>query len=957
MDEGDRPTRENLLDALASLDAVEPPRPASQVEPAPFPLDERAVAKTWGIFDPDDEAQDTNPPTPPANGPADRRLREAVDASFVDLRSWLTRHICDSAVRHRFDIAEPALTGVVRQGFADPLYGLCARAAAAAFLKLKLDGTFAADMPFEDALESHPGTLRSSVAREFPRLARRARRLAHGLARAMDRLLERLREDHDPLADALRASDALRAIEDIALLGDLHGVEGRVTCLTLRAPDSSRHAVVYKPRSIDVDDAFYALAERLGGDDGQEVLRPWMLTRGRYGWMQHIRPLDCRSLTDAETYYGRLGWLTALVHALSGRDCHAGNVVAHGDHPVLVDLECLLTPPMAPSPRDAATLVTATAIIPMVRFAVENFRGIDVSGFSGGSEARHFYNDWCLVFGDPRLPRAGRRPAVVAAGSNVPTIDGRRVNPFEFADAFTAGFMQGYRRLLRARERLIAPEGLLDAFSGQPTRVVLRNTGEYAKAIAESTAPSLLTSRDAEIAHYRRCLGDRLPEALDEETRSLLNGWIPRFEARSDTAGNGGRPNAPGAPGQLSGLAHVRRYLADALSEADLADQVRLIEHCVGAMALNRSMRRGGGAAAPLPDGLGGVLAAIVGRLDAGYRPTPEPDWLSYECSRAGTLVAARSHWGSFTGKAGIVGTYLQLEEHGALGADSGLLQHVLSYLSARDRIVCTLPVAGLNGQASFVLLDALARRNRRHDLGALRERALRATCTPSAPTPVGLSGTAGTLLLLTAAHSACPAPDIHSALLKLLETTADSAAFRSLEGAAGSPSDLVVRWSAPWAQFLAIARAARAAEHADIAQRCARIASHPSLQARTLQDRLLRTLLLSELGPASTAEHLGSEIRSLASALAAASPASQYGSGALVGIVCRLDETAGVDVRLRAEISSRYVRQVATFATHHDLSATRGCHFYDVARGMAGIALRLLQLYAKPPSPDTVIF
>jgi hypothetical protein len=808
-------------------------------------------------------------------------------------------------------------------------------------------------MPVAGALETNRQQLLQRALADFPRIKPRAGRLARGLARDMRYLLSRLRADSGALSAALHATGNLSVIDELALLGDPHGAGGRVTRLTLVASDSSVHHVVYKPRSIDVDDAFYTLSKQLAEQDDERVLRPWMLRRLRHGWMQHISPSDCAKRADVNVYYSRLGWLTAIVHALSGQDCHAGNIIAHGDHPVLVDLECLLTSSPAPA---APALVTATGIIPMVRFAVGDFPGMDVSGFSGGNNDRHFYSDWRIVLNAAGVPQVQRQPATAARGFNVPTVNGERVNPFDFSESFVGGFRKGYQCLLRARPQLTAPDGWLMAFAGVQTRVVIRNTGEYVKAITESTAPLLLLSQASEINHYHRCLGARIPNAVEKEVHRLRNGWIPRFEAMPDLTDNGGMLDRIGESGG-SGLDQVRRFVTSQLSERDMEHQVQLIQHCVGAMALNQNEYRSDTAPILPAASTLNVLKSVIAHLEEGHRPTSESDWLSCESSRAGTLVAARAHWGSFTGKAGIVGTYLHLDRHGMLGTASSTMRRALAHLSDHSDSAHTLSVGGVNGRASLVLLDALARRNGYRHLMALGQQSLRDIAVGPTVVRTGLNGTAGTMLVLAAAHHVNPASDVESALHQLLDNAVGTAVFQKLEDAIRSQASVEVSWGIAWTLLLAVARTANTIGRTEVVRRCTAITSHPGLIAHTTQNRLLRALLLLECRSSMADAIVRLEIDSLTTELMEASLASQYGSGALVGLMCRLAERDTAHLQNHDRFLTRYVCRVATITLREHLRTSARCVFYDAARGMAGVALRLLNLHVRTAIPATIIF
>ncbi len=69
-----------------------------------------------------------------------------------------------------------------------------------------------------------------------------------------------------------------------------------------------------------------------------------MLDGGAYGWVEEVEPRPCRDQRDVETFYYRAGMLVCLIYALEGNDCHQENLIAAGEHPVLIDHETMLQP-------------------------------------------------------------------------------------------------------------------------------------------------------------------------------------------------------------------------------------------------------------------------------------------------------------------------------------------------------------------------------------------------------------------------------------------------------------------------------------------------------------------------------------------------------------------------------------------------------------------------------------
>lgn len=101
--------------------------------------------------------------------------------------------------------------------------------------------------------------------------------------------------------------------------------------------------LVYKPRSAGVDVAFQNFLSWLnlaGIHPKLRVLRT--LASPDCGWVEFVKsdPLPAPELANA--FYMRHGIFLAVLYLLKGTDFHAENVIASGEHPVLVDLETLL---------------------------------------------------------------------------------------------------------------------------------------------------------------------------------------------------------------------------------------------------------------------------------------------------------------------------------------------------------------------------------------------------------------------------------------------------------------------------------------------------------------------------------------------------------------------------------------------------------------------------------------
>src|SRR5207247_4036470 len=100
-----------------------------------------------------------------------------------------------------------------------------------------------------------------------------------------------------------------------------------------------------KPRSMAVDFHFGQLLSWLK-DRGSHppFLTLKILDRKTHGWSEFIPAGRCTSVEQVSRFYERQGGYLALLYALEATDFHFENLIASGEHPVLVDLEALFHP-------------------------------------------------------------------------------------------------------------------------------------------------------------------------------------------------------------------------------------------------------------------------------------------------------------------------------------------------------------------------------------------------------------------------------------------------------------------------------------------------------------------------------------------------------------------------------------------------------------------------------------
>ncbi len=452
------------------------------------------------------------------------------------------------------------------------------------------------------ALFRDPARLPALLA-EYAGAARLAATLCDQWLRASSGLLRRLAADRAAIEDGVLGGRSLgRLVEAKAGVGDRH-CDG-LSVAILRFDSGAR--VVYKPRSLKVDAAFAALLARLEAAGTCPAMRvAGFVERDGYGWVEFVEAAPCASARGVERFYERLGGLLAVFHVLDGTDMHMENLIAAGEHPVIVDLETLFHPPLdeltgvagegaaegvqrrAPAPFGwTEGSVLKVSMLPQRIWVREGGKGFDVSAVAGrGGETVPGGGIRIREGGDGDV-RAARVDTVVSGADNLPTLDGAEADPAAHADALERGFAAVYRALAAERDAS-GPAAVVRGFVGCPVRVILRPTQKYVALLRESYHPDVLQDGlDRDRFFDRLWVESRNRPALrrvaPHEQEALHRADVPAFYGvvgtRSLVSDMGHElPDFFGESGYYRVVERVR-----GLDERDLARQLRAVR---GAMS------------------------------------------------------------------------------------------------------------------------------------------------------------------------------------------------------------------------------------------------------------------------------------------------------------------------------------------------------------------------------------
>lgn len=151
--------------------------------------------------------------------------------------------------------------------------------------------------------------------------------------------------------------------------GDVHQ-HGKSTAIVHL---SNGRKIVYKPRSGELDQMFNTLLEEINqAKIGVDFKQINLLNKITHSWVEYIDQQPIKEEIQIKNYYKRCGSLIALSYFLMGFDLHFENIIAHGEYPMLIDLECMF------NSNDREYNVLSIGLIPQL-FSADN-KFFDASG-------------------------------------------------------------------------------------------------------------------------------------------------------------------------------------------------------------------------------------------------------------------------------------------------------------------------------------------------------------------------------------------------------------------------------------------------------------------------------------------------------------------------------------------------------------------------------------------------
>ncbi|HHT7239527.1 TPA: type 2 lanthipeptide synthetase LanM family protein [Bacillus cereus] len=375
---------------------------------------------------------------------------------------------------------------------------------------------------------------------DYPVLARRLTEIVETSLHHQFEILDRYFNDFIEIHTKIFSSHSALIQLHIGA-GDTHNGGQTVTILTFK----NQKKLVYKPRSLSIDLKFQKFLEwcnQTGSTIHFSTLH--VIDKEKYGWQEFVSYTDCKNEDEIKLFYSRLGGYIAILYAFNAVDFHFENLIAHGSHPYLIDLESICYPLQPMSEQNTAQheaikllmkSVLGTGLLP-IEYKANDSLDVEVSGI-GGSAGQRIGNVETLKGNNTSSISIEKAQAYSMAKENRPKLNGQIINPASYISNVLEGFENIYRMFLEHKEELLRNDGILKDFSTEKIRFVAKNTHVYGEFLRKSEHTDYLQhGLDRQrlfdlFWNYGSVSAKHLP-IIASEINDLLQGDVPYFSTK-----------------------------------------------------------------------------------------------------------------------------------------------------------------------------------------------------------------------------------------------------------------------------------------------------------------------------------------------------------------------------------------------------------------------------------------
>lgn len=331
---------------------------------------------------------------------------------------------------------------------------------------------------------------------DYPTLFRQAVEFIERWIEVSGRLVLRLNTDLKEIKSFFHIQEEKKIKKFHINAGDRHRGGETVVIITF----ASNEKIVYKPHSLTVDLHFQELLKWInnqGLEPELKLLR--LIDKAGYGWVEFIENVACNNEDEVTRFYQRIGNLLAILYTINATDFHYENLIAHGEHPMLIDLESLFHGPPGFGYDEVDVAINnkiseSVLKIQLLPFKLHLGQGVvDISGITNidGVESPTPVASWQASATDDM--KITKIKTVFSGGKNAPSIiSNRKIKILDYSKIIEYAFRKCYHIILDKKEFLLSDNSVIRNFKNDEIRILLRSTANYTQIIRASAHPDHL---------------------------------------------------------------------------------------------------------------------------------------------------------------------------------------------------------------------------------------------------------------------------------------------------------------------------------------------------------------------------------------------------------------------------------------------------------------------------------
>lgn len=310
--------------------------------------------------------------------------------------------------------------------------------------------------------------------------------------------------------------------------------------------------ILYKPRDAFIDEAWNSILNWVNKKLEKDYLQGVkVLNRNNYSWHEYVESAHFNDEAQVIEFYKKMGCLSALTYIFDVTDLHMENIICSKTGPIILDLETMYQ--VIADRREDKDLnyfeeYLLNSILKTELFPCSNWNNdpyIDISGICGhGGQVINnsvfkitnaYTDEMKLEYVDGELDFQ----------SNVPTLNGKVVNPRMYSDYILDGFTDMYLLIINNKDELLKLILNDENVKKAKLRVLLHDTQLYQDIIDFSTLPGN-DSEKGRIELFGIIKNINKTESQDlveEEFKVITKGNIPiyytDFESKKVTTPSG----------------------------------------------------------------------------------------------------------------------------------------------------------------------------------------------------------------------------------------------------------------------------------------------------------------------------------------------------------------------------------------------------------------------------------